>query len=85
MIYFNSSVSFAFLILLVMSFLWALIKKDNNLLVIQLSISMIFVFLLLWENRSRYLYNYIPIFNIVIVYYIDKLKLLGLRWKKYRG
>ena len=83
--YFEEGVQVAFLFILCFSGFYCYKKKDKETLVEHMSIFLLLLFLLVWENRSRYLYNYIPIFIIIIVYYIDKLKLLGgLKWKKYR-
>lgn len=73
MIYLNCAVQFAFLLLLIYSFARSIKRKDDNLIVIQLSISMLFIFLLFWENRSRYLYNYIPLFVIIVTNGVEKI------------
>ncbi len=75
MIYFNSGLSFVFLILLAFSMIYSFRSHDNSLLSVQLAISMLFVFLLIWENRSRYLYNFIPLYVIIIVSCIDEFKI----------
>ncbi len=72
LIYFCSAVQYVFLILLVYSFIYSFKNNNDELFSVQLAISFLFVFLLFWENRSRYLYNYIPLFIIVITYCIDK-------------
>ncbi len=53
-------------------------KKMDTSTIILISIYGMFVLLLFWENRSRYLYNYIPIFITLITlfyYNINKFKL----------
>ena len=75
LIYFCSAVQYVFIILLVYSFIYSLKNNTDELFTIQLAISFLFVFLLFWENRSRYLYNYIPLFIIVITYCIDKFSI----------
>ena len=83
--YFEQGVQIAFLFILCFSGFYCYKKKNKETLVEHLSIFLLLLFLLVWENRSRYLYNYIPIFIIIIVYYIDRLKLIGgLKWKKYQ-
>ncbi len=75
LIYFCSAIQYIFLILLVYSFIYSFKNNNDELFSIQLAISFLFVFLLFWENRSRYLYNYIPLFIIIITYYIDKFSI----------
>ncbi len=73
MYYVMCSIQYAMLILICFSFIRSIVKKDDDLLIQLLSVSMLLVFLLLWENRSRYLYNYIPIFVIIITCSINMI------------
>lgn len=75
LIYFEQGIQLAFLFILLFSGLYSLKKRDYNNLILHFPILMIMAFLLIWETRSRYLYNYIPLFVIVVVSYIDKIKL----------
>lgn len=81
--YLEEGVQIAFLFILCFSGFYCLKTKERETLVEHISIFLLFLFLLVWENRSRYLYNYIPIFIIIITYYIDKLKCLGGLYEKY--
>ena len=48
-------------------------KKINKTVIIPISIFGIFIVLLFWENRSRYLVNYIPIFIILITLFFYEI------------
>ena len=68
-LYFAQGVQYAFLILL---FLSSILKRDDTSnIYLYLSIFGLFLFLLIWETRSRYLVNYIPIFLLSIVPALD--------------
>ncbi|HIT10895.1 MAG TPA: hypothetical protein IAC24_04795 [Candidatus Onthousia faecigallinarum] len=75
--YLEEGVQIAFLFILCFSGFYCFKTKSKETLVEHISIFLLFLFLLVWENRSRYLYNYIPIFIIIITVYIDKLKYFG--------
>jgi 4-amino-4-deoxy-L-arabinose transferase-like glycosyltransferase len=74
-LYFAQGVQFSFLIILILSATYNIKKKDevNSINFIHLSIIMLLAFLLMWENRSRYLVTYIPIFIFLISFYIKKI------------
>ena len=77
LVYFSQGVQFAFLILLIGG---SLIKKEE-IDYVRLSLFGIMLFLLFWENRSRYLLNFIPLFILVIIEFyqnIVNLKYIGL-------
>ena len=40
----------------------------------KLAIVGLVIFFLLWENRSRYIFNYIPIFILIIVEFYNNFK-----------
>lgn len=67
LIYFTQGVQFAFLILLIGGAIIKLLNKSDKLDYIRLSILGVFIFLLFWEGRSRYLLNFIPLFILIIV------------------
>ena len=48
-------------------------KKIDKSTIIPISIYGMFIVLLFWENRSRYLYNYIPIFIILITLFYHNI------------
>lgn len=48
-------------------------KYNKDILIIQLSLIGLFMFEMLFEARSRYLFTYVPYFIILSVYGIDKL------------
>ena len=69
LIYFSQGVQFAFLILLIGG---SLIKKEE-IDYVRLSLFGIMLFLLFWENRSRYLLNFIPLFILVIIEFYQNI------------
>lgn len=72
-IYIEQGVQLAFMFILIFSSLYCYIKSDEKGLLLHVPIFLIMLFLLVWEGRSRYLYNYIPLFILIVVIYIDKL------------
>lgn len=76
-LYFEISVQMAFLFIICFSSWYCLKHRCTDTLIEHVAIFLLFIFLLFWENRSRYLYNYIPLFIIVITYYIDKFKMIN--------
>lgn len=50
-------------------------KKDIYHFSLNLSVFGIILFLLMWETRSRYILNYIPIFILLATYAIDYIYL----------
>ena len=74
-IHYEQGVQLALLFILAFSSYYSIKKKDYDNILLHTAILGVFCFLLIWETRSRYLYNYIPIFAITIVTYIDKLRI----------
>lgn len=74
--YIELGIQMAFLFILCVSGIYCIRKNDREAIGEHIAIFILFLFLLIWENRSRYLYNYIPIFIIVITCYIDKLNIM---------
>ena len=73
-IYYTQGVTYAFLLSLIIgSILIMKEKKHKNIDYLRLSILGILLFLSIWEGRSRYLVNFIPIFIIVIVQFYELL------------
>ena len=64
--YFMQGVQFAFLLSLILGSILKLLMKNNKPDYVRLSIIGILLFLTFWEARSRYLYNFIPIFILII-------------------
>ena len=57
-------------------------KNNKDFDYLKLTLIGLFIFFLMWENRSRYIFNYIPVFIVVIIdyyyilkYYIDDKKI----------
>lgn len=76
-IYFNQGVVFAFLIMLILgTFLQLKDKKVKEIDYLRLSLIGILIFLSLWEGRSRYLVNFIPIFILIIVEFYNRVFIL---------
>lgn len=73
-IYFNNAVACAFLIMLIGgSILKLKTKKLKDIDYLRLSLIGILIFLSLWEGRSRYLVNFIPIFIVIIVEFLNNV------------
>lgn len=70
-LYIINIIHYALLLLLMGSGILSLVSKKDNLLPRFLSIIGIFLFLLMWETRSRYLYNFIPIFISCAIPFFD--------------
>lgn len=64
-IYFTQGVQFAMLLCLILGSVMKINSKEIDYK--RIAILGLLVFLLLWENRSRYLFNYIPIFILIII------------------
>lgn len=66
-------VQYAFIIIIIIG---SICKFNKNFKFNYLKLSLIglFIFFLFWENRSRYIFNYIPIFILIIVDFYDNLK-----------
>lgn len=75
LLYIEEGVQIAFLYILVYSGIYSLKNKKYDFSYIHIPILVILFFLTIWEGRSRYLYNYIPLFIITITYYIDKINI----------
>ncbi len=70
---FTQGIQYSFILILIMSSLFN-IKKNNGFDYIKFSIIGLSIFFLFWENRSRYIFNYIPIFILIIVDFYNNLK-----------
>ena len=64
------------MIVLVIIIIGSILKlsKKSEIDYLRLSLIGLFIFFLLWENRSRYIFNYIPIFILIIVDFYNNLK-----------
>ena len=69
---YSQGVSYAFILVVIIGCFIKLKSKNYDLDYLRLTLLGLFIFFLLWENRSRYILNYIPIFILIIVefYYI---------------
>ena len=70
----TQGVQYALIIIIISSCIFNIKKKDNEQYYIQLAIVGLVIFFLLWENRSRYIFNYIPIFILIIVGFYNNFK-----------
>ncbi len=68
--YFSQAQHVAMLILILLS---VLNKKDENKNILKMSILGVFLFFLMWETRSRYLINYIPVMTLLSVEGIETI------------
>lgn len=75
-LYFANTIHYALLFLTVLSILIAFLKKDYKIFHAILSIMGLFLFLLFWETRSRYLYHYIPVFVLVSLVFLEQFELI---------
>lgn len=66
LIYFSQGVEYLFLISLMIGSVIKLFRNNRDFDVVRLSIIGICFFLLIWENRSRYLLNFVPLFIYII-------------------
>lgn len=71
--YFSQAEQFAMLILMLFS---VLNIKDKNKNILKLSIFGVVLFFLVWETRSRYLANYIPIMTLLSVEGMEQIVLI---------
>lgn len=67
--YFAQGWQISFIMLMIASCLYNVRKKyyTGYDFILKLSTMMLLLFLLLWENRSRYLFNYVPVFIYIMV------------------
>ena len=70
----TQGVQYALIIIIISGCIFKIKKKDNEQYYIQLTIVGLVIFFLLWENRSRYIFNYIPIFILIIVEFYNNFK-----------
>lgn len=70
----TQGVQYALIIIIISGCIFKIKKKDNEQYYIQLTIVGLVIFFLLWENRSRYIFNYIPIFILIIVGFYNNFK-----------
>ncbi len=64
---------YAFIIILLVSCIFR-VKQNKDFDYLKLTIIGLVIFFLLWENRSRYIFNYIPVFILIIVDFYNSLK-----------
>lgn len=83
-LYFAQGVQFAFIICLLITSYKAMSSKKYENTYIRIAIFGVLIFLLLWENRSRYLLNYIPIFILIIIEFLYNFKVTNnkILWKR---
>ncbi len=69
-------IHYGLLLLMILSAILSLKMRNWSSLPSFLAITGLFLFLLIWETRSRYLYNYIPIFLVSALPVLEKVKML---------
>lgn len=69
----SQGIQYAFIITLLISCILK-IKSNKGFDYLKLTLIGLVIFFLLWENRSRYIFNHIPIFILIIVDFYDNLK-----------
>lgn len=76
---YTQGVQYALIVTIIIGCILKLKQKNTNLDYIRLTLLGLVIFFLFWENRSRYIFNYIPMFILIIdeFYYIiyDKIVL----------
>lgn len=82
--YYTQSMHFAAYTFMILYCIYIIVKKDyyNINLVFIITLLGTFAFLLIWETRSRYLFNIIPIIIMLSVSSIDKLSNILIKNKK---
>ena len=71
--YIEQGVHMAFIIIYIISGVYCLKYKKKECVLYHFPLLILMLFLLIWEARSRYIYNYIPLFVIIIAMYIEKI------------
>lgn len=69
----TQGIQYAYIVILLMSCICKF-KQNKNFDYLKLTLIGLVIFFLLWENRSRYIFNYIPIFILIIVDFYNNLK-----------
>ena len=69
----SQGIQYAFIIALLMNCILK-IKSNKSFDYLKLTLIGLVIFFLLWENRSRYIFNFIPVFILIIVDSYDNLK-----------
>lgn len=69
----SQGIQYAFIITLLMNCILK-IKSNKSFDYLKLTLIGLVIFFLLWENRSRYIFNFIPVFILIIVDSYDDLK-----------
>ncbi len=65
--YFCQTYHFSMILFIIISLMYCLTRKENiNILIMKLSMFGLLIFLLIWETRSRYMLNYIPIYILLM-------------------
>lgn len=77
MINLTQSVQYVFILFLIIGSIFKLKDNNHKFDYIRLTILGLFVFFLFWEARSRYLFNYIPIFILIIIEGLVRLNAKG--------
>lgn len=67
MINFTQSVQYVFILLLIITSIFNFKNSNIEIDYLKLTILGLFIFFSIWEARSRYIFNYIPIFVIIIM------------------
>ena len=72
-LYFSQIMQITILLFILISLIRDIYSKENDMYRFSLSLAMfgIMLFLMIWETRSRYIVNYIPIFILLTTYGID--------------
>lgn len=73
--YVSSGIQIALLLSIILSSILLLKEQEKKLNIYHLTLIGLLIFFLFWENRSRYLYNYIPIFILTIIELYDMINL----------
>lgn len=72
--YFASAIQLFIILMFIISGIYDIKNKEYNLInIVKISIFGILLFLLMWETRSRYLVNYIPLFILLTTYGVHSL------------
>lgn len=81
-IYFSQSMQYLLIMSLIIGAIIKFFRHTDKIDIIRMAIIGIFVFLLIWENRSRYLLNFIPLFVYIICEFFTLLENINLKRQK---
>ena len=74
--YYASGIQYAIIMLLIIGAILSYRVENKKYSYIRISLILLMLFLCIWETRSRYIFNYIPIFIFLISFTLQDINLL---------